>query len=723
MYIFEENIHSVFSDKPFIKLIFPLVTGILLAIYLPNYSDLFNYSYIILLAAIIFLITDNYLFKISKKYRYRFLMSFVIHLAVFLCGIQLIYLHSSVIYANDDLLNKNNGEIIVAEIIETPVKSKKSIKTIIEVMALAKHNEWNKLKGNVITYIEKDSLADKLNIGDKIIFRPYFREIEPPKNPAEFNYKQYLSFHHIRYQLFLKTDSWLLVDKGKNNLKRYASEIRNNLLNKLKKIIPDEQSFAVASALLLGYKNAIDDEIQKAYAGSGAMHVLAVSGLHAGFIFMILNSMLFFIQNNKKTIFIKTLIVLIGLWSYALITGLSPSVMRAATMFSFITIGKTFNRHTNIYNTLAASGFILLCINPYLLMEVGFQLSYLAVIGIIYFQPKIYNLLYVKNYLPDKIWAITCVSIAAQITTFPLGLLYFHQFPNYFLFSNLLVIPLATLILVIGILLFIFSFTGILYSFLGTIISWLIFILNYSVKYIEKLPYSISERIDISITECWVIFMIILLIALYLEFKKYLYILASLLLILGLSIYNLAETIYQKNQKKIIVYHINKLTAINFIDGYDNILIADEELLNDKNKMLFHIYHNWYKSGLNNEIIIPIKNLYKNTEIYPVYGINNKNLFIKENYFQFYNCTFALIYNQKQLYDTLHYRLSVDYVIVTKNINIAIDDIIRNFECKAIIADASNTNQKINVWTNQSAERNIAFYNIRKKGAWILELK
>jgi competence protein ComEC len=240
--------------------------------------------------------------------------------------------------------------------------------------------------------------------------------------------------------------------------------------------------------------------------------------------------------------------------------------------------------------------------------------------------------------------------------------------------------------------------------------------------FIEKLPYAIIKGIDISVAECWLIFLIILLSAAFIEYKKYIYIFSSLLFCLVLCIYNLAEKVEQYNQKKVFIYHINKLTAINFIDGSDNILIADKELINNPDKMMFHIYHNWYRSGINTVKFINVNYLDKKRELHNMYRINNDKLFIKENYLQFYNHTFVIINNRKQLFDSLKYRLPVDYVIITKDPDITLNDINRNFEYKAIIADASNSNFKINNWLNELAEVNNKFYNIKDKGAWVLDL-
>ena len=177
------------------------------------------------------------------------------------------------------------------------------------------------------------------------------------------------------------------------------------------------------------------------------MHVLAVSGLHVGIIFFILNFLLTPLNRNKRLLKIKLFLLVGALWFYAFLTGLSPSVMRSCTMFSFIVVGENLNKRTNIYNTLAASAFLLMLINPLIIFGAGFQLSYIAVISIVFFQPRLAALVAVKNRILKYVWDLFTVSVAVQIGTAPISIFYFHQFPVYFWLSNFIVIPGAALIL------------------------------------------------------------------------------------------------------------------------------------------------------------------------------------------------------------------------------------------------------------------------------------
>jgi len=340
----------------------------------------------------------------------------------------------------------------------------------------------------------------------------HLKKVSPPQNPGEFDHKRYLAFHNVYHRAYLKNTDWVYSgNTSANPLLQFSLTLRNKLLNILSANHIKGNEFSVGAALLLGYEDQLDQDIISSYANTGALHVLSVSGLHVAIVYVFFNWLLFFLDKMKYGAIIKTILLLAFLWLYTLITGLSPSVLRATTMLSFIVIAKASNRYTNIYNTLAASIFLLLLIDPFLIMNVGFQLSYLAVIGIVYIQPKIYDWFYVQNWLLDKTWMLTSVSIAAQIATFPLALFYFHQFPNYFLVSNFIVIPLSTLVIYLGIALFVLAKVSMVALYLSMGFNYSVWFLNESVKEIEKWPYASLQGISITVLENWLFYGFIIL--------------------------------------------------------------------------------------------------------------------------------------------------------------------------------------------------------------------
>ncbi|MFN4234034.1 MAG: ComEC/Rec2 family competence protein [Bacteroidia bacterium] len=708
----------MFKQAPLLRVLLPLIAGIIIGIYFPFYHWL-----TIAVPVVIFAIICTIIFikKLDSSYQFQPFYGLIFY-SFFIASGYSITVNKTAHFHEQHFTKSNIDGLAYGEIAEPLTFKGSSAKALINILAIKNNNNWINTTGKALIYFQKDSAVANLKTGDRIIFEPDFREIKGPQNPSEFNYKQYLAFHLIYRQSYLKSGKWQKVNNGNDyNLKRIAESWRNKLLSIIEQNNITGNEAAVLSALIVGYKDKLDASIVRAYSSSGAMHVLAVSGLHVGIIYVIISSLLFFFDKIKHGIIFKTIIILLFLWAFAFITGLSPSVLRASTMFSFVAVGKAFNRNTNIYNTLAASAILLLLINPYMITEVGFQLSYFAVIGIVAFQKGFYDLFEVKNKWLDKIWQLTTVSIAAQISTFPLGLLYFHQFPNYFLLSNLVVIPLATFIIHAGILMFIISPIPLLSKYAAWATDKLLFTLNYSVNYFEKLPYAITDGIYITVTETILIFLIIIFISIYLFEKHIKYLFISLFLTAIILGYNAYEKLNQKQQKVFAVYNIPGISAFNFIDGKDNILFTDLKLLNDENKLTFHLKNNWIKAGLDKEKVVSVKELNKSINFKTLYIINNTRLYVRQNFISFYAQRIFYLNNDLIKYLNPGKKIDVDYIIISNNAKIKLSDIVKCFNFKKIIIDSSNSNYKTDNWLKEAIEAGINAFSVRDKGAFYLD--
>jgi len=480
--------------------------------------------------------------------------------------------------------------------------------------------------------------------------------------------------------------------------------LRKNLLDVFQENQLTGDELSVGAALLLGYTDKLDADIITAYSNTGALHVLSVSGLHVAIVYMVFSWMLFFLDKYKRGRIIKAILLILFLWFYAALTGLSPSVLRAATMFSFIIVAKTFSRHTNIYNTLAASAFLLLLINPYLIMEVGFQLSYLAVLGIVYIQPKIQAWFEIDNWLLDQIWTITSVSIAAQIATFPLGLQYFHQFPNYFLLSNLIVIPISTLILYIGIAVFTFSPIPFVVKYLAIAFTWLIWFLNFSVKWIESLPFSVLQGISISVFETWLLYGLTILLFVYTSTRQYKYLMLSLSIGIIILVSQTLEQYTEYKQKKIMVYNIPKTSAIDFINGKNTVLLTDSVFAKNKSRLLFHIIHNWWDLGVIDSRVISAD--FKTATFQLTFG-----------FIQFQDKRIMLLKHPIEFKSPDNEPLILDYLIVSGNVKMTVQEIKQMFHAKMLIFDSSNSDKQIEKWKEECTALDQEYYAVKDEGA------
>ena len=696
---------------PLLRFLIPFILGIILSIYQEWSSNFFNYTFIVL-----WIIYG--LGGIIRRNKKKYFSNYYFHeITLYLCflfgGICIVIFHTDLNY-NDHFHYQNKENVIYIAELDSPIANKlRSVQCKVRINKIIHENKVAHVNGKALLYIEKSSSSLDLLPGDIIQFSTNFNKVNKPVNPGQFNYQLFLQFHQIYDQSYIKKDQWKLISRDEYSIFNFSNRARNYFLSLFKRAGINGQEFAVASALTLGYKDELNNEIKHAYSSAGAMHVLAVSGLHVGIIYLLFNSILTFIFRHRKSIIIKTLIILLIIWAYALLTGLSPSVLRATTMLSFIIIGNSSGRNANIYNTLAASAFFLLMIDPFLIMQVGFQLSYLAVIGIVFFQPRIYNKLQFKNILLDYIWAITAVSLAAQLVTFPLGLLYFHQFPSYFLISNLLVIPSAFILLIMGVLLLITSIYPPISNIIGFLMNHIVAWVNNSVMYIDQLPFSLIEGVSISIKETYIIYAAILFISIGFSLRRFRFLNYGLVFIISLFIIDLREDFNLKGKEQIVIYNVKGHVAIDLIKGKEHLFISDSEFFNDHAAMLFNVKHHWYDMDLNKSIFCDLDS----SKHVSLVIQNDTIISFEESCIQFGRRNYVLFRNEyinvidKNAVILLSGKYKGEYV-----------EIIKKYKDHSFIglSDLSYSQRSnIEYITN---ELNIDYYDINDQGAWVFDL-
>ena len=690
---------NFWNPLPLFRLLIPLILGVFCSIFLSVDSEIFTpllaFFFLLFLLMIFFKRTTN-------KYRNRWMFGFSVYL--------LLFAFSLFITAHYQNIDKENhfsnfeSDYCIAKLSEDAIEKEKSVKIEVEVIAVQKDSFIQNTIGNAILYLEKDTNAINLQYGDQIVVKSNWKAIDGPTNPAQFDYKKFLANSDIFHQQYLTNIHWKMFEKQKGfSVRATAFLWQKHLLDVLKSHHFEQQELAVSSALLLGYKDMLDRDTILTYSSSGAMHVLAVSGLHVGIIYLVLSSLLFFFDKIKYGNYMKAFLLVLALWAYAFLTGLSPSVLRAATMFSFVTIGSSLKRQTNIYNTLAASAFVLILYNPYIILKVGFQLSYLAVLGIVYLQPKLYNLYRTSNWLLDKIWVITTVSIAAQLATFPLGMYYFHQFPNYFLLSNLFVIPLATFIINGGILLFVVSTIPIIPNYIAWVVNKMLLFLNFSVEWVDSLPFSLTLGISISAFETLLIYLLILLFIPAIVNQNFRNIKIALLLTVFLLSYQIYEKMNMQKQSYFIVYDVPGERAIDFVDGDKNYFLADEDLVNDQSKMRFHIMHyRWERRVQESTLISTI--------------FTSKSYLKRENYIQFQDKKILLVDENFKKSENIS-EIQFDFVVISDKVKVDLE----NINCRKLIIDSSVSYYKQEQIKKECYKWSIPFYNVSTDGAYLFE--
>ena len=440
-----------------------------------------------------------------------------------------------------------------------------------------------------LVYFEKDERLAHLLPGDQLEIFNDLQEVQPPKNPKEFDYQSYLELLNIQTRVYLKTEQWQKISTVWS-LRRSSARIQSRFNRIIKDFDFGKEQTAVLQALLIGNRFALSDELTASYASAGAMHVLAVSGLHVGILLFVLLhlSKPLLKWNRGKTA--QVVFVLLGIWSYAFVTGLSPSVLRASTMFTFIFLGRYAKRDVGIYNALLTSAFFLLLLQPNLIFQVGFQLSYAAVLGIVYLQPKFYALLPQSRFwLVDKAWAITSVSVAAQIATFPLSIYYFHQFPLLFLFSNLVVIVVTYAIMGIGLVSLLLGGAGLFISPEFHPLNFLVSFMNTTVEWIQAIPNSVVFELSIERFELVLLYAIILTVAFGLVQRHFKFLSIGLVLFAAFTALNIYENHEMDKSREITFFSVEKSVALQIRQGREAVLLADPAILENPSKMQFHI--------------------------------------------------------------------------------------------------------------------------------------
>ena len=454
----------------------------------------------------------------------------------------------------------------------------KTIKVPVRLLASRSSEDWQKAEGKLMLYIRKDSLRKVPAYGDRLLVKMAPAEIPGPLNSNTFNYKAYMETQGICCQAFvLPTDVYWLRE-GRADLRGLALNIRKWASAQLARHLEGAQEEAIANALLLGYREQLDEEINQAYATAGAMHVLAVSGLHVGFLYLFLRLLFHPWRRQPLLKWLGFACSLLVLWSYAFITGLSPSVLRAVSMFSFIAFAVQLKRHSGIYNALAMAAFILLLYDPLMLRAVGFQLSFLAVFGIVYLQPRFARWYAGRHWILRKAGDLLTVSLAAQLATFPLGLYYFGQFPTYFFLTNLLVVPAASLMLGLGFLFLLSSLISEpLAAAVGFLLEGIIKLVNGAVFTAEWLPFS-SIAISLTATQLALLLLFILALILLMQDKKFYEALLTAALGLGLLTSFFFQTYTQKQQRRLLLFHMPGYSALQLVEGRADFLYAPFEL-------------------------------------------------------------------------------------------------------------------------------------------------
>ncbi len=558
------NLYSNLRKNPFIRILFPYVIGILVA---KAYShQVFNFNFLVLISCFLLLGVSFYTLFLKLELK---LTDFLIPAIVFSASIALSFFNIH------DFEKQSDKKYVVGRVLAPPIEKTSSYQVKIKQL----YPVVMKISQPCIhLYTDKDSsLESTIHPGDVICFKANLEPLKNRGNPNEFDYALYQATKGYYYQCYVPFSS--ISKEQKNDISSQFVSFLNYFRSVAKDIIHEnfksETARGILSALILGDKTELDDNIKSKFTDAGVIHVLAISGLHIGILYMFLSFILKPLQYRRDLRIVRIIVIICFIWFYASLTGFSSSVTRAALMFSLISIGNGLKREVSIYNILAASAFILLVINPLQLFDVGFQLSYVAVVGIIYIYPFLYSIFSFKNRLLDYSYQLICVSFAAQLATMPLTIFYFNQFPTYFWLANLVVIPAVFLLLFLGIFLLISAKIGFLAKSLSFIIGLIIDYMQKWVEFITTIPYSTLNGLHVHFAQVLLLFIVIYFAFSWIKSKKALHLLTVLSSIFIFLMISVIMEIRTKEVQQLVFYNTYKACNIGYYNKDENVLFSD----------------------------------------------------------------------------------------------------------------------------------------------------
>ena len=674
---------------PFFRLFLYLASGITLGSF---WEINIWFTVILFVLGLIFFMAGQILKSDILAYKFRWLSGIGIFICLFAFGSFRFYEQSERVIFSD----LDEEATFLVEIIDAPQEKPKSVLCRVKLENRFDSLAYKNANGKAILYLQKDSAALNLKWGDKLLIHTSFAPPKNAGNPDEFDYQGYLQRQGFGATAYIPAGSWQKAGSNNGFLPiRFAYRCREYLLDIFKENGIQKDEYAVLAALTLGYTGELSQEVRDDFAASGAMHILSVSGQHVAILYVAFAFLLSLLDKITRSQKPKLFAIILFLWAYTMITGLSSPTIRSAIMFSFVLAGQMFDRRISIYNSIFASAFLMLAYNPFDLFNVSFQLTYTALLGIVFFQPLIYKKLVFKQKWADWVWNMFSVSVAAQIGILPLQLLYFQQFSNYFLLTNLIVIPVATFILYFTMALLSISAVPLLAQPLAFVLKWLVWTLDFSVNFIHEMPASLTQNLHIGWEQVLLLTVAIFASGYFIHNKKFPALataIVALCIIFALHAWTRYETL---TSSRLIVYAINNSSAAHLIAGRENIVLSNNlEMAERTVKPVKIKYHLQTADYLDLE----------NCGDANLFCINKKRILLLNSNF---------LENKES--DKI---LTVDYLILQNNVRINLEKLSKMVNAGCIIIDRSQSEWKCKRLITDCERLGLNCYCVAEQGAF-----
>ncbi len=548
-----------------------------------------------------------------------------------------------------------------------------------------------KKSGKIIVNVRKDSLSSSLEIGSMIVTTAEFHLNKAPKNPNQFDYSRYLARQQIYAQMYTDASEIQIGSSARKDLNYYGSRIRNSIITQLQNHQFKKEELSVLVALILGQQQDISKEVLRDYQYAGAVHILSVSGLHVGCIMLFVMAILKPIPNHKKGTLVKLVITLLFLWSFGILAGLAPSVLRSVTMYSFLAVGLFLKRSVNIYHSLLVSMFVILVVQPSFLFDVGFQLSYLALFFIVWLQPVLASLWEPNHKIVKYFWDIITVSFAAQLGTLPLSIYYFHQFPGLFFVTNLIILPLLSIILAVALVVMILAAFGFVPYYLMKTLEWSIGGLNHIISWIASFEDFIFKDIPLSYSMMLTAYLALIAGLIWMQrpnYKKLRLALLSILIFQGSCWFTKYQT---QSTNELIVFHKNKKSMIIERNAHEAVVFASDSIRMESTE----------NQAIQSYLTANFSELKQQNEIKNFYFFGGKKIALLDS---------SGVFVAK----------NPDVLILTQSPKINLNRFLLTCKPKVIVADASNYVSYNKLWKATCEKEKIPFHDTSEKGFYKL---
>ncbi|MFN3753171.1 ComEC/Rec2 family competence protein [Flavobacterium sp.] len=665
---------------PLARITFSFILGLL---YYQKHQPEPFWVLISLLIGILFLLIFHFWTK--KKPFFKYIFGVSTFLISFTIGLSTCLFHKETLRKNHYLNQVEDNsfhdiKLIVHEKIKSTTKNTRYVSTII---AIDNHKSF----GKIILNIRKPNQIDNLPIGSELRVIGNIYKNKNPFNPNQFDYGKYLENQEIYAQVYIE-EKQAKIGKIEATIWSSFSNFRTKIIENLKASHFKQEELNIVIALLLGQKQDISPEVIKEYQVAGAVHILCVSGLHVGFILLFLTFLLKPIPNNNKNHVIKLIIILISLWSYGILAGLAPSVVRSVTMFSFVAIGNHFKRTVNNFHTLLVSMLLILLWKPSFLFDIGFQLSYLALFFILWLQPFLSGIWEPKHKISKYLWDILTVTFAAQIGTMPLSLYYFHQFPGLFFVTNVIVLPILGIIMIVGFIAIVIACFGKVPFVVVKPLEFLIELQNNLIKWIASFEDFVFKNISFTTVMLWVSYLMIIAIIIWLKKPDFKRSVIALLNIIAMQVVFIDTKFKTNHSQELIIFHSKKTTIITERQYESVIVYSNDSILNSLDNNL----------SIQSYLVGNFCNVTEKKNLQNVFYFKNKKILLIDS---------SAVYSEK---------IKPDILIISNSPKLNFERLLSVYKPKVIVVDGSNFKSYIRLWESTCRKEKIPFHYTNEKG-------